>query len=1251
MPARPARVIALPQRFTIVRQVGVGGMGIVFEAIDQERNLRVALKTLNELSPTSLYLLKQEFRSLAGILHPNLATLYELFQENEEYFLSMEFIDGTDFLSYVWGMGAASQGTTADESAEDTQTQPLFRAQETNSRRLQPVPGPGCDFQKLRSSLRQVAAGLAVLHGAGKLHRDIKPSNILVEDGGRAVLIDFGLVAGREGETFGLETRLETAGTPAYMSPEQSVGEALGPASDWYAVGIVLFQAITGRFPFEGRYAEVMNARQNQNGPAPRIFNPDTPEDLNALCELLIRRNPDDRPAHDEVLRVLGAGGRVVSDMPARAKETQFVGRRTELSQMRQAFTSLEQSRSSVILLHGTSGAGKTALSEHFLTSVSHAPDVVVLAGRCYEHEAMPYKAVDNLIDRLSRYLRNLPSESAAELLPRDALALSAVFRVLDRVEAFHRSKSRRAAASDPLELRRQAFRGLRELLARLGDRKRLILYIDDLQWSDPDSAALLAEVVRPPDAPVLLLLCAYRREYVETSSGLRRFLTTLDPAQRTESPRITTIALEPLPAMDSLELAKRQLVEAGAHTAVLAAAIVRESGGLPFFIIELAKWGALQPNVDLGELVNARVAKLDAEAGRILEVVTVAGRPIAQRDAFAVAELASRNPVVLKALTAAGLLRSAGPRGSDEVETFHDRIRETIAAALSPERKQAIHRRLADTLECGWNVDPEVLGFHREHCGDREEAGSHYMKAAAQATQALAFERAASLYQKVLDLAQLSTTERLDLQEALAATLINAGRGAEAGRVLLQAAKAATGSRQLTLEARGAYNLSSSGQVNEGLREWARVFAKIGIKPPAGGTKTLAIIAWYELLFRARRRWLKSRSAAEISPNVLARIDLLYLAAHSYGWNDPLRGSEALMRALILAMRAGERGRISYGMMQHLVVMAAQGVSRAARAYRELETAHRLIGEVGSPPELRAEIRITEMLLAYNGGRYEASVEHSHAAEKILLEECRGLNWEIACARSVRMWAFSSVGAYRRMREEGPRILEDAERRGDVYTMTNVGIVLMPYLHLAAGRPDLAKETVEQRLEHWPTGQYTLQHGAALQLRTAIALYEQQPEKAVDELEREWPLLEQSRLLLHCQFGLFLRQMRLMSYLSRAAAHRTRETSMTEKIKSAMNPIRRMDNPSKEFMLDAAQAMLLAMQGQKDAAIPKLENAMKHAEARGYHHVASYYRCRLGEWMGGERGRQFITEAGAWAKHEGVCELDKVARIWVVEI
>ena len=317
--------------YLLREKLGAGGMGIVFEAFDQERNARVALKVLPRVDAKTLYLFKREFRALADLFHPNLVALYEFGCESGHWFITMERVDGSDFLAYVRPRAhePGDESTLADRSVstvresaagvETEETQPIPAAPEVEpepepllSTRGEPEPaseetvrmgGPGgagglprvLDLTRLRASIRQLAEGVEALHAAGKLHRDLKPSNVMVTHQGRVVLLDFGLIAELAIPSFDDGSRPEVdepsqydsdgsvasgAGTVSYMAPEQALGEPLTGACDWYAMGVILYEALTGRKPFTGSSFRLLREKLAADPVPPGALNPSTPPDL-----------------------------------------------------------------------------------------------------------------------------------------------------------------------------------------------------------------------------------------------------------------------------------------------------------------------------------------------------------------------------------------------------------------------------------------------------------------------------------------------------------------------------------------------------------------------------------------------------------------------------------------------------------------------------------------------------------------------------------------------------------------------------------------------------------------------------------------------------------------------------------------------------------------------------------------------------------------------------------------------------------
>ena len=408
-------------RFELRRCLGAGGFGVVYEAYDREHDGIVALKTLQQLGAGALYRFKREFRALADIDHPNLITLYELSADGEHWFFTMELVEGVNFLSYVRPEGHGAE----------------------------PLSKP--DMDRLRDAFRQLAEGVRALHQAGKLHCDLKPSNVLVERSGRVVILDFGLVT--ETDSVAPEENNLLVGTPAYMSPEQASGLAPSPASDWYSVGVMLFEALTGRQPFRGSVREILEHKRRRDSPAPADLVSGLPLDLEALCSRLLSRDPQRRPADEEVLRCLG-GARPGSDEASWAlnsvSRSPFIGRERHLAVLREAFESTREGRLVTVWVHGRSGIGKTALVQRFLDEMRQRNDRVVLEGRCYEREAVPYNALDSVVDNLDRYVRSLPRAQAQALMPDDLAALMRLFPVLQEWRALNGASPEVANTSRP---------------------------------------------------------------------------------------------------------------------------------------------------------------------------------------------------------------------------------------------------------------------------------------------------------------------------------------------------------------------------------------------------------------------------------------------------------------------------------------------------------------------------------------------------------------------------------------------------------------------------------------------------------------------------------------------------------------------------------------------------------------------------------------------------------------------------------
>ncbi len=451
-------------RYEVRRELGRGGTGVVYEAYDAKNDSVVALKTIEASNAESLYRLKQEFRALADVQHRNLVRFGELACEGGQWFFTMELVRGTDFVDYVRAgpddpsarfadsgvmMSAPTIRTPGREPPLDAGTSP----DSVSGLRVSPPSdgwktyGTRVREQRLRSSLVQLVDALCAIHDAGRVHRDVKPSNVLVSAEGRVVVLDFGLVS----MAAGLAPSSDEAwivGTPGYMAPEQIQTSAVGPAADWYAVGVMLFFALTGSLPFDGPSADVLEAKLLREAPAPLSIAPGLPPDLCALAADLLRIDPAERPRSDEIRARLG--GKVArasaSEGSQEGGSSPFVGRAEELRLLGLALDEVSAARvARLVVIEGEPGIGKSSLVRKFLRA--RGERATILAGRCYEQEDVPFKGVDGIVDALSEHLLALPGDEVEGLVGGGVRYLTALFPVLTRVpsvEAAHHDRARR---------------------------------------------------------------------------------------------------------------------------------------------------------------------------------------------------------------------------------------------------------------------------------------------------------------------------------------------------------------------------------------------------------------------------------------------------------------------------------------------------------------------------------------------------------------------------------------------------------------------------------------------------------------------------------------------------------------------------------------------------------------------------------------------------------------------------------------
>ncbi len=1257
------------ERFRIRRRLGSGGMGVVYEAHDRETDKLVALKTLTRAEASHISRFKNEFRSLADVSHPNLVALYEFMVEGQYWFFTMELVKGVNFLEYVRPgyqsrRKQSSKTPTLLKGTQEGSPPELLADYEAETRQLDTISLSGSgedsnerrgdslleksklDLGRLTVALRQLAEGLHGLHETGKLHRDIKPSNVLVTNEGRVVILDFGLVAQVEGKE--LHDSVTLAGTPDYMSPEQGAQLPISRASDWYSIGVMLYQALTGRLPFSGKFFEVMMNKQNFDPPAPSDLVSSVPPDLNDLCMRLLRRKPEDRPEGGEVLRILGHGKTgplqrpiMSAPAPSNAQAAAFVGRVRQLRQLNEAFAFTRRNQTVTVYLHGSSGMGKTALARHFLDELrTHESEVVVLEGRCYQRESVPYKALDGVVDSLTKYLLSLPDVKAEALMPREVLALARLFPVMLQVDAVFNAPQREHDMPDPFTLRRKAFAALRELLARISDRQPLVLYIDDLQWSDADSSTLLEDLLRPPDSPPLMLLSSFRTEDLEAKPFLKTLL------EKTGTDNCREVYVGALSKSESYEMLDHLLGPGAAALAQFVDAMLGEARGNPFLLEQLARYALTSDQtatsgITLAMMLDARLSHLPKDARAFVDALAIAGRPINPEVVYQAAELSGDELQLIGSLRAAQFIRAGN---GHTLELYHDRIRETLASQLSPTKVTQIHKRLAHAIEVRGIDDPEALFEHYLGAGERVRAATHAAVAARKAASALAFDRAAGFYRRALELAPARGAELVDLKRGLAESLANAGRPAEAAEAYLEVAQLSSAAHSLDFRRRAAQQLLMGGHIKEGLELIRSVLAAVGFTLPAGPRRALFSLLLKRLQIKLRGLNFTERDASQIPEADLVRIDTCWAVAAGLGAVDLIRGADFQSRHLLLALKAGEPYRIARAMSFEVAQSVSAGGRSKERALQIAQQAEALSQKVGHPHAIGLSIW-ARGVSAYLVGEWKLAAELCERAAEVLRDRCTGVTWELTMANRFMLSALLYLGELAEVSRRVPSLLSAALEQGNVFAATDLR-TRMNSIWLAADDPDKARAEVIEALKAWPHEGFHLQHYSSLLAQAQIELYTGDADVAWKHIAGQWPLLQNSMLLRTQVLRIEATYLRARAVLATALRNNDRD-----KLSFAETLARKIEKENMAWAKPFAEVVRSAVAHQRNqptAATTLLAAAIDGFDRVDMHLYAAVSRRRLGELLADDRGRQLLAEADAWMTTQRIKNPERMARMLV---
>ncbi len=725
----------ISHRYQLQQLIGKGGMGSVYQVYDRLANETVALKRLTmdhqNLSfnhtdtHTSRMALTQEFSILSGIRHPHIVTVIDYgFDDEQQPYFTMDLLP---------------QAQTIIDAALDSSLPQKYRL------------------------LWECLHALNFMHRRGIVHRDLKPANVLVS-GNKAYLLDFGLAVSTEHLRQQSGKDDNTMGTLAYLAPEVIHGSPASFASDLYAFGLIAYELLSGKFPFDRSNVSKL-IYQIISDPVDLSALDDMP-DMLLILERLLLKSPDERyPDVPSLMRdVAEVAGFQTDYETADIRESylqsaRFVGRQAEQAQLQQALTKAADGQGSVYLLGGESGVGKSRLVELIQT---HAlvDGALVLRGQGQSEGGNLYELWRPIMRHLCLTVTLTDFEAAVikQLVPDIATLLGRPIPDAQQISA--------------ADAQRRLFDTILELFRRR--EHPTVLILEDLHWAE-ESLLILTELARIVAELPTLIIGTYRNDERPALAELVGGANVITLARLTR---------------DEIEhLSRSMLGGRVADHPALVDLLQQETEGNALFIVEVVRMlaedaGMLEQIMEMAlpeqaftggmkAVLQRRLAKVDPTDYAMLEAAAVAGRQLQPR---LMRHLYPKLPLQVWFTRCASVLDVQ----DNQWRFAHDKLREIILSTMAPSRQTELHAKVADGIrQTDPNPAPAVLAYHYQRADQPRQEYSYRLQAGQAALENATYREALRAFQRAADLAAqlaLPTLEQVGIQRYIGEAYIGLG-------------------------------------------------------------------------------------------------------------------------------------------------------------------------------------------------------------------------------------------------------------------------------------------------------------------------------------------------------------------------------------------------------------------------------------------------------------------------------------------